>query len=129
MDDWKRLRQEEIIFIYGIDTLTHPVVYFKTKNMHPAKWPDLKEWETNVIACLQYVSVLCDAIGKDRKMTVVVDRREAGYKNFSKAMVKAIVNLASEYYIERLYKAFIAPTSFAFKLIWKFVCLFLDKRT
>ena len=60
---------------------------------------------------------------------MVYDRRGATSANFSKKHVSPIVSDFNSYYIERLDKTYVFPANLWFRIIWKIMSFFLDKRT
>jgi hypothetical protein len=100
----------------------------KVSNFWPKRWNE-KDFERCIIGVLEHACKIADAIGRDRKCVLVLDRAKTKKKNYSIKLIKIFIRIASSYYFERLQKAYVFPKSFIMKVLWAVVKVMIDKRS
>ena len=85
--------------------------------------------ETCIIGVNEYLSRLTNQIGRDRKITTIVDASGVGMSNFSKKYLNIIMRITNDYFPETMYKTYIFPTHWTVKIAFGIAKLFLDKST
>jgi len=113
----------------GYDIAGRPVVYLKLSAFFPSEVDDEEEL---VFFFAFYVdSLLKDADEKaiDGMFTVVVDLKGWGFKNFSLAISRVIINLLQDHYPERLGRCYVVHSPAFFRGAWALVKPILDERT
>ena len=68
----------------------HPIMLFKVFNLDKDKW-EFKDFERNLIAMLEYLTKLADAIDTDGKFFVVVDRSNLDSSKLDMKLIKCII--------------------------------------
>jgi hypothetical protein len=112
--------------IEGRDLAGNVTLVVHGKNLGTHTYTDL----VNVTHAVAYAfERLTEGLGPLEKFTTVYSRVDCSSKNLDLPWAKMIATMLQNNYPERMYKAMVFPSNFAFDLIWRIARLFFDAKT
>ena len=131
-------------YFYGIDHEAHPILWWKVTMLKDVKginaaFSDFDDWERasfQLSRTQRMVTNLWSNINRHYGCTVntcfaVIDLNGGSVPDFygNRGFIQWYVRSGSELFPETLYKVFIINAPWAFQMIWKVICKFLDEIT